>query len=304
MQVVVGILALGVGIGVGMYVLLSGGGSRVAVARTVAAVERTYAVGSLPDRDSPFRHRVALPFARRLGGLGRTLTPLGSRERLARWLDRAGNSGGWTVDAVVIVKGLALVYLAVVFGLFGLLVGGLSGLLVGAVVGGLAGFFLPDVLVLNLGLRRQDRIRRTLADVLDMLTVSVEAGLGFDAALAQVARNAQGPMAGEVARVLQEMQMGRSRVDALRSMAERTSVLELRAFTAAVAQATELGIPVAQVLREQSKEMRIRRRLRAEEKAQKVPIKILFPLILFIFPALFIVLLGPAFIRLLAVLAN
>jgi tight adherence protein C len=305
MQVLLGVTALAVAIGVGVYALVAGGGSRVAVARTVAAVERTYAVGSLPDRDSPFHQRVALPFARRLAGLGRAFTPQGGRDRLQRWLDRAGNSGGWTVGAVVAVKGLGLVYLAVVFGVFGLLfAGSVTGVLVGAVAGGLAGFFLPDLLVLNAGLRRQEKIRRTLADVLDMLTVSVEAGLGFDAALAQVARNARGPLAGETARVLQEMQIGKSRVDALRAMADRTSVLELRVFTASVAQATELGIPVAQVLREQSREMRVRRRQRAEEKAQKVPVKILFPLVLFIFPALFIVLLGPALIRLLAALAN
>ncbi|HEX6076969.1 MAG TPA: type II secretion system F family protein [Micromonosporaceae bacterium] len=304
MQVLLGVVALAGAIVIGVYALVAGGGARVAVARTVATVERTYLVGSLPDRDSPFHQRVALPFARRLGGLGRAFTPQGGRDRLQRWLDRAGNSGGWTVGAVVAVKGLGLVYVAVVFGFFGLLTGSVPGLVIGAVIGGLAGFFLPDLLVLNAGLRRQEKIRRTLADVLDMLTVSVEAGLGFDAALAQVARNARGPLGGETARVLQEMQIGKSRVEALRSMAQRTSVLELRTFTASVAQATELGIPVAQVLREQSREMRVRRRLRAEEKAQKVPVKILFPLILFIFPALFIVLLGPALIRLLAALAG
>src|SRR6266540_2218709 len=265
MTVLIGVLALAVAIGLGAYALFAGGGARVAVGRTVAAVERTYSVGSLVDRETPFHERVALPFARRLSGVGRAFTPVGSRERLQRWLDRAGNAGGWTVDSIIVVKGLAMVYLAAIFGVIMLLGRGVFLGLITALVAGAIGFFLPDLLVYNSALRRQDKVRRSIADVLDMLTVSVEAGLGFDAALAQVARNARGPLAGETARVVQ---------------------------------ASELGIPIAQVLREQSKEMRIRRRQRAEEKAQKVPIKILFPLIFFIFPALFIIVLGPAVIRL------
>ena len=124
-----------------------------------------------------------------------------------------------------------------------------------------------------------------MPDILDMLTVSVEAGLGFDAALAQITRYGRGPVAGEFARVLQEMQIGRSRVDALRALGQRTNVAELKSFCAIVVQASELGVPIANVLREQSKEMRIRRRQRAEELAQKVPVKILFPLIFCLFPA-------------------
>jgi tight adherence protein C len=300
MTVLIGVLALAVAIGIGAYALFAGRGARVAVARTVAAVERTYVVGSLVDRETPFHERVALPFARRLGGVGRAFTPVGSRERLQRWLDRAGNAGGWTVDSIVVIKGLGMVYLAAIFGFIMLLGRGVFLGLITALVAGAIGFFLPDLLVYNAALRRQEKIRRSIADVLDMLTVSVEAGLGFDAALAQVARNAEGPLAGETARALQEMQLGKARVDALRSMADRVGVQELRTFTAAVVQASELGIPIAQVLREQAKEMRIRRRQLAEEKAQKVPVKILFPLIFFIFPALFIVVLGPAVIRLIA----
>jgi tight adherence protein C len=301
MIVLIGVLALAVAVGIAAYVLLAGGGSRVAVARTVAAVQHTYAVGSLIDRETPFHERVALPFARRLSGVGRAFTPVGSRERLQRWLDRAGNPAGWTVDSVIVVKGLAMVYLAAIFGVIVLLGRGVFAGLVTALIAGAVGFFLPDVLVYNAALRRQEKVRRSIADVLDMLTVSVEAGLGFDAALAQVARNARGPLAGESARALHEMQLGKSRTDALRSMADRVGVLELRTFTAAVVQASELGIPIAQVLREQSKEMRIRRRQHGEEKAQKVPVKILFPLIFFIFPALFIIVLGPAVIRLIGV---
>jgi len=130
-----------------------------------------------------------------------------------------------------------------------------------------------------------------------MLTVCVEAGLGFDGALSQVARNTPGPLAEEFARALQEMQIGRSRTDALRGMVARTTVAELRTFVSALIQAGELGVPIARVLREQANEMRIRRRQRAEERAQQVPVKIMFPLILCIFPALLVVIIGPGILR-------
>jgi tight adherence protein C len=175
------------------------------------------------------------------------------------------------------------------------------GALIGGFAGAVVGFFIPDLVVYDLSERRQDRIRRTLPDILDTLTVSVEAGLGFDAALAQITRYGRGPLAGEFARVLQEMQIGRSRVEVLRALGQRTTVQELRSFCAIVVQASELGIPIANVLREQSKEMRIRRRQRAEDLAQKVPVKILFPLIFCLFPALFIVVLGPGMINILDV---
>ncbi len=126
-------------------------------------------------------------------------------------------------------------------------------------------------------MKRQVKLQMALPDAMDMLTMCVEAGLGFDAALAKVARNTGGPLADELARALQEMQIGKSRAQALRSMADRTTVAELRGFVSALVQASELGIPIASVLREQAKEMRLQRRQRAEEKAQKVPVKILIP---------------------------
>ena len=141
---------------------------------------------------------------------------------------------------------------------------------------------------------RQERIQRELPDALDLLSISVEAGLGFDAALSQVARNTTGPLAEEFFRVLQEMQIGTGRPEAMRALGERTTVSELRGFVTAMVQADAFGVPVANVLRVQAGEMRIKRSQRAEEKAQKVPVKILFPLIFCILPALFIVVIGPA----------
>ena len=200
-------------------------------------------------------------------------------------------SARWTPDRILAAKGLGLFLLGGLGALYGVRTIGLF--VIGAVVGGAAGFFLPDVLLYNSGTKRQEKVQKALPDALDMLTVCVEAGLGFDAALAQVARNTIGPLAAEFSRVLQEIQIGKSRSQALRSMADRTTVSELRSFVSALVQAGELGITVADVLREQAKEMRLRRQQRAEEKASKVPVKILFPLVFCLFPSLFIVIIGP-----------
>jgi tight adherence protein C len=252
-----------------------------------------------PPPPEPFADRVLAPFADRLSALGRLLTPAGMSAGLQRRLDYAGNPMAWPVERIMIAKGLLAVAGAVLGALVGSMYGGAVGVVLGAPLGSVAGLLLPDILIANLGQRRQHEIRRTLADVLDVLTVSVEAGLGFDAALAQVVTNGRGPMVGEIARLLYEMQMGKPRSEALRAMAGRTKVVELRMFAQAVVQSSELGIPVGTVLREQSKEMRLRRRQLAEEKAQKVPVKILFPMLFLMFPALFVVVIGPGALRML-----
>jgi tight adherence protein C len=140
-------------------------------------------------------------------------------------------------------------------------------------------------------------MQRELPDAIDLLTISVESGLGFDAALQQVAHNTQGPLADEFSRVLREMQIGSSRSEALRALAERTSVVELRSFVSSMVQADAFGIPIANVLRVQSSEMRVKRRQRAEEKAQQVPVKMTIPLIFCILPCLFVAVMGPAAIH-------
>ena len=136
-----------------------------------------------------------------------------------------------------------------------------------------------------------------LPDAVDLLTISVESGLGFDAALQQVARNTEGPLADEFSRVLREMQIGQGRAQALRGLADRTEVADLRSFVTAMVQADSFGIPIANVLRIQSGEIRMKRRQAAEEKAQKVPVKITVPLIFCILPCLFIAVMGPAVIH-------
>jgi tight adherence protein C len=268
--------------------------SRAGVNRALHSIDTVYgATAATPDRPSA----VSSPMTK----LGRVATPGTVLAYLRRRLDYAGNPPYWTVDRVFEIKGLGLIAMSLLGVIAGFAIGGALGGVLGLLFGAVVGFFLPDVIVYDLSQRRQDKIRSTLPDILDTLTVSVEAGLGFDAALSQITRYGRGPLAGEFARVLQEMQIGLSRVDALRALGQRTSILELRSFCAIVVQASELGVPIANVLREQSREMRIRRRQRAEELAQKVPIKILFPLIFCLFPAIFIVVLGPGLISILNV---
>jgi tight adherence protein C len=239
---------------------------------------------------------------KRFASVARRLTPANYTRSLQHKLDLAGNPRGWTAERVLAFKGI------------GLLVGVVLGIAVGAkhgvgllffpIIGAPLGFFVADVWIRNLGERRQVEILKGLPDSLDMMTVCVEAGLGFDAALARVAQTLEGPMPQEFARVLQEMQFGLSRADALRALVGRTNVAELRTFVSSLIQSNELGISVGDVLREQAKEMRIRRRQRAEEKAQKLPVKILLPLITCLLPAMFVVVLGPAVINIIHTLGG
>lgn len=272
---------------------------RMGVAKSIATIERSYGstfteMPGYMDPQASLKERIGQPLMDKVGQLGRALTPHGLRQRIERQLDYAGNPAAWPVERVISSKGIGLVLGAIGGLLFGLTLAALGKMVLSAIVGGAFGFFLPDLLIYNTGAKRQDEMRKSLPDVLDTLTICVEAGQGFDAALAQVSRNGKGPMVGEMARVLQEMRIGKSRVEAMRALAFRTTVEELRSFASAIVQASDLGVPIGNVLREQAKEMRVKRRQRAEEQAQKVPIKMLFPTMFCLFPALFVVIIGPA----------
>lgn len=283
-----GLAALGLAIAILVIALVPARRARGGVAGALAAIDERYTRAGTPGTPE------AGPFSSLPGWLhtvALVLSPSGMTATLQRRLDLAGNPARWTPDRILAVKGLGLVALAVIGGLYGL--HSLVLFLLCAVVGGGIGFFLPDLLLYNAGLKRQARIQSELPDSLDLLTICVEAGLGFDAALAQVARNTAGALAAEFTRALQEMQIGKTRTQALRAMAGRTTVAELHSFVSALVQAGELGIAIAQVLREQAGEMRLRRRQRAEEKAQKVSVKVTFPLIACLFPAIFVVVIGP-----------
>lgn len=272
---------------------------RRGAASSLAAIR---ALGADPEAEAPgdesFVRRVLVPAAVHFAGVGRRLSRAGTEGRLQRRLDIAGNPAGWDVERMLGVKVVGLGALGGLSLLFALSQGypPLRTVVVATALAGL-GYVVPDLLLYNTGEKREAQIRRALPDALDLLTISVEAGLGFDAAVLKVARNTTGPLAQEFARVLQEMQLGVGRIEAIRAMGERSTIKELRSFCQAMVQADQLGVPVGRVLRIQSQEMRLRRRQAAEEKAQKVPVKIMIPLVLCILPCLFIIVLGPAALK-------
>jgi len=228
--------------------------------------------------------------------LARALTPGGAAARLDRLLTTAGRPAGWPLPRVVAAK---LVLAAIAAGLGALLVSARPGLpivlLMGAVT--VVCWFVPDLLLLSRGQERQQAIGLELADTLDQMTIAVEAGLGFEAAMARTARNGKGALAEELVRTLQDIAVGQPRREAYLALADRTGVPDLRRFVRAVVQADAYGISIADVLRTQAAEMRLKRRQRAEQKAMQIPVKVIFPLILCILPTLFIVLLAPAVMR-------
>jgi len=281
---------------------VGGRGQVSGVARSLALIEHNVSRREVAKNDLPVSERLVKPLLEGMRSLAVRLSPSGTGERLVRQLDSAGNPKPWTLETIMGAKGAVLF----VGGALGLLLGGgftAKGLLT-SIAAAAAGFFLPDLLLYNKAVHRQQELRRGLADALDMLTVCVEAGQGFDAALMQVARSTKGPVAGEFTRALQEIQLGKPRGEAFASVARRNNVMELRTFVTALIQADRLGLPIGGVLRQQAQQMRLIRRQLAEEKAMKVPVKILFPLLLCIFPAIFIVIIGPAGIQIAKVFSN
>ena len=257
------------------------------------------------ELDPGFNERVLSPALDRLVGIGKRLTPNDYAERLQSKLDVAGNPPGWTVDRVVSLKVVGIGAGVVLGAALALLLDwSFVRVLATTAIGGVAGYYSPNLWLYQKGHDRTEQMQRALPDALDLLSISVEAGLGFDAALSQVARNTEGPLAGEFARVLQEMQIGLGRSAALRALGDRSTLADLKSFTSAMVQADAFGIPIGQVLRVQSAEIRVKRRQRAEEQAQKVPVKIMIPLVLFILPCLFIAVIGPAVIGLMGVFGS
>lgn len=280
------------------------GGARPAqgVGRSIAALEAmTNAPAEMTaELDRPFGERVLEPLQSRALTLGRRLSGADSSDRIRRKLDFAGNPRDWSVDRVVSAMVIGAIALAVVGLALSLVFGAPVPIQILMVLGGLVlGFFVPDIYLYQRTYDRSERMQRELPDAIDLLTISVESGLGFDAAVQQVARNTDGPLSEEFSRLLREMQIGQGRSVALRALADRTNVADVRSFVSAMVQADAFGIPISQVLRIQSKEMRVKRRQRAETKAQQVPVKITIPLIFCILPCLFMAVMGPAVISVL-----
>ncbi len=251
------------------------------------------------ELSQPFSERVIIPVINRIGEFSARFTPQKAIQDTARRMELAGNP--WPIDAATF---LAIRFiLAVVLG----------GLLVVVVlisppssatdnfmyIGGaaFAGFFLPHLMLTSKITRRQKDIRKAMPDALDLLTICVEAGLGFEASMSKVAEKWETELSMAFSRVLREIQLGKVRRDALKDMSERLGIPEMTSFVAAIIQSEQLGVSLARVLRIQSDAMRIKRRQHAEEEAHKAPIKMIIPMALLIFPSILIIILTPAVIQ-------
>jgi tight adherence protein C len=226
----------------------------------------------------------------------RKLTPRGYEAKLDRLLALAGRPASMPLPRLLVAKPALALVVAVLMMLMVSRMGSPQMILLAVFSTGLA-YFVPDLLLYSKGQERQKKIQLELPNTLDQMLIAVEAGLGFESAMARAGQNGKGPLAEELIRTLQDMQVGRSRRDAYLALADRSSVQDLRSFVRAIVQADAYGIAIAKVLKAQAREMRVKRRQRAEQKAMKLPVLVLFPLLLFIFPVIFIVILGPAVIK-------
>jgi tight adherence protein C len=248
----------------------------------------------------PFFERTIRPLAVRLSGIGHRLTSAKKISRTEQRLAMAGNPRDLRTSDFLGLKAVAALAVGGAgFLLLGLLAGDVAFGFVVAIIGAILGFMLPDFWLSRRIKKRRKLMLMAVPDTLDLLTISVRAGLGFDGALAKVVEKTKGPLADEFGRGLAEIRVGKSRRDSLRDIVARTDVPALTSFIGAIIQAEQLGVSISKVLQVQSEQLRIERRQRAEEAAAKAPIKMLFPLVGCIFPSMFIVILGPAIILIL-----
>lgn len=248
----------------------------------------------------PIEEQPTLPSSK--GGLVRlayALTPAGSVEMLDRQLTRVGRPAAWPVDRVVAAKLLGGATGAIL-GLLLVLKGPSLLVVLAAVAMTALGWFLPELLLYSKATERAQQIALELPDTMDQMVIAMEAGLGFEASMARTAQNGKGPLAAELRRTMQDLQMGAPRAYAYEGLATRTNVPDVARFVRSIIQGEKHGISVADVLRSQAEEQRLKRKQRAEEKAMQIPVKVIFPLMLCILPVLFIVLLGPAVINTIA----
>jgi tight adherence protein C len=253
---------------------------------------------ALAGRQRPFSERVLAPLGDRLARWTLKLHPKTTVEGVSARLLAAGL--GRTIAPTTFLAFKSALAIGGLFlgALFGGAATGAGGVLLFAIALGGIGFITPDFAVSAKARSRKDRIRAELPDALDLMAVSVEAGLGFDGAISKLTEHMAGPLADEFALTLSEVRIGESRQDALKKLSDRTGTPELSSFVRAIIQADQLGISLGRILRVQATDSRLKRQAAAEEKAMKAPIKMLFPTVLFIFPAMFLVILGPAFLNL------
>lgn len=264
---------------------------RVALRR--AATYGRLRLSTRVERES-FRERVLDPAEQRLASWVLRADPRASLDAVTAKLLAAGMGRKISPTKFLAAKAALAISLLLVGGLYGRSAGGVLGAVVGALAAGGLAFHAPDFLLSMRAKRRKEEVCRALPDALDLLAVTVEAGLGFDGAIAKLTEHTDGPLAEEFGLALNEMRIGEGRAEALRRMADRVAAPELAAFVRAVIQSDQLGMSLGRILRVQAADSRHRRQAAAEERAMKAPIKMLFPTVLFIFPGMFIVVLGPA----------
>jgi tight adherence protein C len=252
----------------------------------------------LGQRQLPFSQRVLVPIGDRLAGFTLKLHPKTTTDGVSAKLLAAGLGRKIAPTTFLALKSGFAVGGALLGAIFGGAVTGPGGVLFCALALGGIGFIAPDFVVSAKARQRKDTIRAELPDALDLMAVSVEAGLGFDGAIAKLTEHMDGPLADEFALTLSEIKIGETRQTALKKLADRTGTPELSSFVRSIIQADQLGISLGRILRVQATDSRLKRQAAAEEKAMKAPIKMLFPTVLFIFPAMFLVILGPAFLNL------
>jgi tight adherence protein C len=281
----------------GLAVFLVGEVVTMPQRRREGALKRAAAYGAVRRETGQeverFKERVLVPAVERLAALALRINPKASADAIGSRLIASGLSSRISTAQFLAVKSGAALGGAVTAAVLGVAVGPLAGIALVPVFAG-AGFFAPETFLTMKIKSRREQIRSELPDALDLLAVSVEAGLGLDGAIAKLTEHMEGALVDEFALTLGEMRIGEARADALKKMAERVPAPELASFVRSVLQADQLGISLGRILRVQAADSRHRRQAAAEEKAMKAPIKMLFPTALFIFPAMFIVILGPA----------
>jgi len=301
MELVIGGLLLAAAIGLVFYIVLTQADEKAMVRNSLRQLEG-YEVENVRDQELlvPFAERAVAPVMSGLTSLGRRFTPTGYVDNIRRKFVWAGVGNADGVDRFLAIRVLtAALVLPLFFVVFIMNPLGLSGMLKFLVTALLLAALLlgPDAWLNRKVAERHLQLQEKLPDVLDLLTISVEAGLGFEQALDRTISAVPGALSDEFARMLGEVRAGASRSDAMRSMEQRTNVPEVRSFVLAILQADTFGVSIGRVLRAQSDEMRIKRRQLAQEKAQKAPVKMLIPMVFCVFPALFVVVIGPAIIN-------
>jgi tight adherence protein C len=301
MILLLGLLLLAAMIAIVVYVLGSQADEKAVVRSSLRSLEG-YEVENVRDQELlvPLRDRAVAPVFGALTSVGRRFTPVGYVDNIRKKFVYAGEASQDAIDRFLAVRVITIAAIPVIFILFFVWNPfGLEGMMQLAAFGlfAFAALAGPDAMLNRRVEERQLQLQRQLPDILDLLTISVEAGLGFEQALDRTIAAVPGPLSEEFARMLGEVRAGATRADAMRSMEQRTNTPEVRSFVLAILQADTFGVSIGRVLRAQADEMRIKRRQLAQERAQKAPVKMLIPMVFCIFPALFVVVLGPAIIN-------